>query len=445
MHFTADKQTLADLNMLGKYKPGSIYHFYNKVHTKGGEKILESMFNMPLLDHEEINKRSSIFQYFQNKQYHFPFNRNQLEIVENYLNVADSGSFLKHFVHFSRKKLLHLIIKDEAYSLMLEGLQSCIEVIHKLNIFIDSILHTGSDNPYFEKLKEATTILRDKRLSLIDKNVVLRNQPLTKQARYNYILTHQMQGQLRVVFEILYELDVYITISNIAREKNFSYATAVPEKQAIYKATDIKHPLLPNAIGNSISLTGSSNVLFLTGANMAGKSTLMKTLGISLYLAHMGFPVAAKEMVCSIKSSLHSSINIADDLGAGLSHFYAEVLRVNTVAQEVSGVGNLLVIFDELFKGTNVKDAYDATLAVTAAFSKYRNCFFIISTHIVEVGEALREKCENVQFEYLPTIMEGDEPKYTYTLREGISDDRHGMMIIEREGVLKMISNRSPN
>jgi len=96
------------------------------------------------------------------------------------------------------------------------------------------------------------------------------------------------------------------------------------------------------------------------------------------------------------------------------------------------------VIFDELFKGTNVKDAYDATLAVTAAFSEFRDCLFIISTHIIEAGEVLKQQ-DNLQMLYLPTIMNGNVPQYTYQLQQGISSDRHGMMIIENEGILEML------
>jgi DNA mismatch repair ATPase MutS len=123
----------------------------------------------------------------------------------------------------------------------------------------------------------------------------------------------------------------------------------------------------------------------------------------------------------------------------GLSHFYAEVLRVKMVAEEVSKEKDLVIIFDELFKGTNVKDAYDATLAVTAAFSEFRNCFFIISTHIIEAGEVLQTQQANIQMLYLPTIMNGNIPAYTYKLQPGISSDRHGMMIIENEGILEML------
>jgi DNA mismatch repair protein MutS len=242
-----------------------------------------------------------------------------------------------------------------------------------------------------------------------------------------------------MVLEIVYELDLYIAVSDVARARDFSYATAFPKEHNIFRAVDLRHPGVEKAVGNPLALYRESNLVFLTGANMAGKSTFMKSFGIAVYLAHMGFPVAAREMAFSIRDGLYSSINVPDDLHLGYSHFYAEVLRVKTVAQEVSLGKHLIVIFDELFKGTNVKDAYDATLAVTHAFSEYRNCFFIVSTHIIEVGEALRGETGSIQFSYLPTVMEGHLPRYTYRLMEGITNDRHGMMIIENEKILEII------
>jgi DNA mismatch repair protein MutS len=201
----------------------------------------------------------------------------------------------------------------------------------------------------------------------------------------------------------------------------------------------LKHPAVSHAVGNSIMLEKNTNMLFLTGANMAGKSTFMKAFGVSVYLAHMGFPVAATEMAFSVRDGLFSSINVADDLSQGHSHFYAEVLRVKKVAQAVSEGKRLVVLFDELFKGTNVKDAYDGTLAVTDAFSRYRRCAFIISTHIVEAGEALRKRRDNLRFAYLPTVLENGRPRYPYILQEGIAADRVGMMIIENEGIIDII------
>ena len=173
---------------------------------------------------------------------------------------------------------------------------------------------------------------------------------------------------------------------------------------------------------------------------MAGKSTWMKSIGIGMYLAHIGFPVAAKSMTFSIREGIYSSINVADNIALGYSHFYAEVVRVKNAAVATSTGKHLLLMFDELFKGTNVKDAYDGTLAVTEAFAEYRNCLFIVSTHIIEVGEALRHR-KNIDFTYMPTIMNGPIPEYTYQLKKGITEDRQGMMIIRNEGILELIGS----
>ncbi len=211
-----------------------------------------------------------------------------------------------------------------------------------------------------------------------------------------------------------------------------------PDNGTTIEVANLRHPALNNATGNTLNLSQQKNVLFLTGANMAGKSTWMKTLGVSFYLAHMGFPVAADEMRFTVMEGIFTSINVPDDISIGWSHFYAEVMRVKHVAQEISSGKKLFVLFDELFKGTNVKDAYDATLAVTQRFAHYNNCAFIISTHIIEVGEALKDT-SSIQFKYMPTILVDAVPKYTYRLKEGISKDRQGMMIIENEGILDLL------
>ena len=101
----------------------------------------------------------------------------------------------------------------------------------------------------------------------------------------------------------------------------------------------------------------------------------------------------------------------------------------------------LFVLFDEMFRGTNVKDAYEATIAITSAFAGKRSSLFVISTHIIEAGEVLGERCGNIRHQYLPTRMNGQVPEYTYTLETGITADRHGMVIIENEGILDILKN----
>ena len=172
---------------------------------------------------------------------------------------------------------------------------------------------------------------------------------------------------------------------------------------------------------------------------MAGKSTLMKSFGIAVYMAHMGFPVSAKRMLFQVQQGMYTSINVSDNLSMGYSHFYAEVLRVKKVAIEVSRNKRLVVIFDELFKGTNVKDAYDATLLVADALAERQNCSLLISTHIIEVAEELKKKRDNINYEYLPTVMKGSVPTYTYKLEPGVTRDKHGMIILQNERVIETI------
>jgi DNA mismatch repair ATPase MutS len=202
----------------------------------------------------------------------------------------------------------------------------------------------------------------------------------------------------------------------------------------------VYHPELKNPVPNNLTMDHTKSVVFLTGANMAGKSTFLRSFSTALYIAHMGFPVAAASMEFSVMDGLYTTINLPDNLGIGASHFYVEVLRVKKMATELSQGKSLFVLFDELFRGTNVKDAHEGTVAITHAFAGKKDSMFIISSHIVEAGDALRQK-PNIGFHYLPTRMNGTTPEYTYTLEEGITDDRHGMIIIRNEGILETLKH----
>lgn len=442
MSFSTDKQTLEDLNLLGKYKQHSIFSLFNKVITPGGEKLLSAMFQHPLSYPDEINRRSSVFRYFQQKALTFPFSSDQFTGMTTFLEGSSGNSYFAVQANLFRKKVLSDVVKDAEYDLIKVGLQQTIDALTDGNKFLENFTDGDIDNPCFTQVEKLKKLLGDKRLQELKEQAVVDMWGLPKVARYVYLLRSVLRSELEYMIEAFQEIDVYIAVGNLAASHNFTYARAQPDEQNILTASELRYPAMNKAVANTVSLQQENNLIFLTGANMAGKSTLMKTFGIAVYLAHMGFPVAAKEMSFSVKQGIWTSINVPDNLDKGLSHFYAEVLRVKTVAEEVSQAKNLVIIFDELFKGTNVKDAYDATLTITAAFADYRNCLFIISTHIVEAGEALQKEKENIRFLYLPTVMEGKVPTYTYKLQQGISADRHGMMIIENEGILDMLETK---
>ncbi|OQP44514.1 DNA mismatch repair protein [Niastella yeongjuensis] len=430
MSFIADKQTLDDLNLLGKFRPNSVYGVFNKIKTAGGERLLDNMFHNPMIDADAINKRSSVFRFFQDKKITFPFSHEQFSLVENYLESDAGSNALSIYAGMGRKKIMNAFLRDEQYNTLQTGLVTTIRALQ----IIKELFNTLD----IELVQPANAILNDNRLSWLSEVQAVQPLPFVKAAKYDHLLRGVLRHEMERVLDTLYQLDVFVAVSDVAREKEFSYARALPAAQNCFRATALRHPGLNKAVSNPLAFTAANNVLFLTGANMAGKSTFMKSFGIAVYLAHMGFPVAAGDMEFSVRDGLYSSINVPDNIALGYSHFYAEVLRVKQVAEAVSSGKNIVVVFDELFKGTNVKDAYDATLAVTAAFSQYHRCVFIVSTHIIEVGAALHNR-PNLQFAYLPTIMEGAVPRYTYRLTEGITNDRHGMIIIENENIIDII------
>lgn len=436
--FQVDKQTQDDLNILGKYKINSLFSLFNGTRTVGGERLLESWFRQPLRDARAINQRSDIIRYFERLGVPFPLHTSLFDSMADYLGAPGGNHLSITFKSLRRKALTILGLKQEYYQAQ-KGLADTRAALTQVRDFASQLQADGPGSPFYAESKAIHTLLNDLRLRWLD-DPAGQSASFMAAIRQEYLLKQELREGMEQLIQYLYRVDVYIAAAAFARKRSLQYAHALPAGQNVLHLQGMYHPALPKAVANPAELDGHSNMIFLTGANMAGKSTYMKTFGICMYLAHMGFPVPAEAMEFSVKEGIYSSINVPDDLSMGYSHFYAEVLRVKKVAGEVSSGKKLVVIFDELFKGTNVKDAYDATLAVSESFAAYRNCLFIISTHITEVGEALRSN-GNIRFAYMPTVTDGKVPRYTYKMQEGISRDRHGMMIIRNEKILELLQD----
>jgi DNA mismatch repair protein MutS len=438
MSFIADKQTLEDLNLSGRHKSNSIYRLFDQSITNGGRQLLDEMFRNPLTDADRINERVQTFRWFGDKQLQLPFSDGSFSVMENYLR-SQSGHLLETWWNTSLMKVRSTLTASEEYSQLEAG---CRETIRILQAFMKIALPLQADakHPVAARLAIINKFYHSHDMKWLHNELTGSTIPFSTLLKYDHCLRGKMQKEIKAIIQIIYWFDVNIAVSSVALTKGFCYPEALPAQRNQVNIAGLYHPMLAKAVSNSAAFSSERNVLFLTGANMAGKSTYMKSFGVAIYLAHMGFPIAAEKMSFSVKDGIFSSINVPDDLEHGYSHFYAEVLRVKTVAQAVDTGKNLVVIFDELFKGTNVKDAYEATLSITEALSKHRNCFFIISTHIIEVGHALEPLAGNIQFLYMPTVMNGNIPAYTYQLKAGITSDRQGMLIIENEKILELIS-----
>ena len=440
MAFLTDQQTINDLNLFGKSGGASIYGIFNRTKTRGGAAILEEMFRFPLSDERTINHRSQIIQQFAKTGASFPFSIDHFDPVESYLKNTDSRTKLSAQEASIAKKLSNLVAVDAITSGIYLGIDSLLKLLKELQQFLKRL-----DTADFSFYKQDITAVREL-LAIPGMQEVL-DLPLRGKVsgsdyiRYDELFRFRHRDVVLKMMSYIYGLDVYFSVALVAAERAFVFPKALPKQQHRVKLEGLYHPELQKAVPNSIDITAGSNVIFLTGANMAGKSTFMKSLSIALFLAHMGFPVAAKKMEFSVLDGIYTTINLPDNLGMGASHFYVEVLRAKKIAQELKLGRNLFVLFDEMFRGTNVKDAAEATIAFTEAFAGKRDSMFVISTHIIEAGEILKERCDHINFVYLPTHMNGNQPVYTYTLEPGLTADRHGMIIIKNEGILEILAS----
>ncbi|HVW58529.1 MAG TPA: hypothetical protein VHC48_00790 [Puia sp.] len=440
MSLTIDKQTLDDLNIFGRRNRDSIYTIFNHTHTRGGAEVLEQLFRYPLSDAAAINRRSGIIKYFRERATAFPFKGDLFDAAEQYLSDTDERSRLSLEDNTLRRKFDHLIGSDAEHQLVFKGIAALIEIFIKLRPFLQEVRGQGAA-PYDEAAREMEALMHIPGMDTAWEESLPIKLRYDRAVEYDRVLRYAHREQVKKILQHIYYLDVYISVGMVAAHRGFAFPEAVEAEAHILRLDGVYHPQLSKPVPNSLYMAPDSNVVFLTGANMAGKSTFMRSLGIALFLAHTGFPVPAEKMVFSVCDALLTTINLPDDLNMGYSHFYTEVLRVKKMAAQLKRSGNIFIIFDELFRGTNVKDAYEATVAVTAAFARKPNCMFVVSTHIIEAAETLAARCRNINFVYLPTRMEGEKPVYTHRLEQGISADRHGMVIIHNEGILDLLRN----
>jgi DNA mismatch repair ATPase MutS len=171
---------------------------------------------------------------------------------------------------------------------------------------------------------------------------------------------------------------------------------------------------------------------------MAGKSTFIKAVGVSVYLAHIGMAVPAKNMELSFFDGLLSNIQVADNIIKGESYFFNEVQRIHKTLEKISDGKKWLILIDELFKGTNVQDAMKCSTVVIEGLRKMKNTQFILSTHLYEIGEDLKQY-SNIQFRYFETEVQDGQLLFSYQLKTGISNDRLGYLILKKEGVVDML------
>jgi DNA mismatch repair protein MutS len=255
---------------------------------------------------------------------------------------------------------------------------------------------------------------------------------------FAFHLRNRFKTDTLELIEIFSRLEAWYSMAMAVKIYDLKFPEFVEQDSSFLEAQGLFHVLLPTPIAYDFSLNQGRNFLFLTGANMAGKSTLIKAVGSAVFLAHIGMGVPAKAMRLSLFDGLLTNINVADNIAKGESYFFNEVQRIKNTIYKINDGKKWLVLIDELFKGTNVQDAMKCSLTVIKGLIKIKNSLFILSTHLYEIGEELK-KYPNISFKYFETNVMDDQLDFSYQLKDGISNDRIGYVILRREKVVEML------
>jgi len=207
-------------------------------------------------------------------------------------------------------------------------------------------------------------------------------------------------------------------------------AEILPEQdERIIAATDIYHPFLAfkHAVPNHFTL-GKKQVAIVTGANMAGKSTFLRTIGLNYVLACNGVPVCATAFKFSIVT-LFSSMRTTDNLSKDISYFNAELLRLKQLIQHVKAHPYTLIILDEILKGTNSKDKLEGSIVFLREIIRYP-VSALIATHDLELAK-LEEENGTVFINYCFEIALSKNIKYTYRIAKGVARNLNASFLLK--------------
>ncbi|HBF40122.1 MAG TPA: DNA mismatch repair protein, partial [Firmicutes bacterium] len=209
----------------------------------------------------------------------------------------------------------------------------------------------------------------------------------------------------------------------------------ITEGPSTYIAKGLGHPLLPAAFrkGNDLEIQNRVQVLLITGSNMSGKSTYLRTTGINLVLAYAGAPVCAQSFICS-RMSIYTCMRVSDNLEKNISTFYAEILRIKMIVEATSASQKAaFFLLDEIFKGTN---SIDRHLGAKVLIKKLiqQQAVGLVSTHDLELGE-LEQECSQVKNYHFQEFFRDGQLAFDYVLRPGISKTRNALYLMKAAGI----------
>ena len=434
-----DKTTLKDLNIFNNEDDFSIFSKINFTKTSNGQEKLKINLATPLKNIDAINgiqeTLKSITCCF--NQWPVEISNGTIIVIERFYE-ATVNTIPAVVSNYNAR--IYKLINSYDFSLIKYSVTHCFDLIKGLMKTIELLLDEHTPLPLKNVLLDIESIINKDEFQIIRQHNNIKHLTNKEILQLGSFLRYKFKPLMSQLLQMHATIDAWYGMAKSVVKNNLIFPEFIESSEPYIKATGLYHILLSDPVPYDLLLNKETNFQFLTGANMAGKSTYIKSVGSAVFLAHTGMGVPVTSMELSVFDGMLSNINVMDDITKGESYFFNEVQRIKATINKISDGRKWLILIDELFKGTNVEDAMKCSSIVIEGLLKIKNSIFILSTHLYEISEALKVH-PNIRFNYFETTVINDQFSFSYQLKNGVSNDRLGYLILKKEGVITMLDN----
>lgn len=432
-----DSQTFKDLEIFkSEAAETCLFDFCNLTRAAGGARALRRRMERPWSSSERIRRTQESLAFILEQRRTFAKlpPAYTTERAERYVKEVLPVVTQENPLAFSLGAFALWLDDDRRYVRILTGVRFTRELIRALRRFLSEAEAASPPGEIAPLLVEMRTLLDRPGLSRIpDQGVPSWFWKVL--ALDQAFRVHEKESLVRLV-QIVYEVDALVAMADVTAKQGFVLPD-IEDGAPRVCAEGLVHPFVPDAVANPVQLDQQRRLLFLTGPNMAGKTTYLRAVATALFLAHLGMGVPARSFRFVPAQRLFSSFSLHDDLHNGVSYFRAEALRVKAVAQAIVDGYRVVALLDEPFKGTNVKDAIDASQAILERFARSEGCLFMFSSHLIELSQR-HPIADQVDYRYFEAHEDQGRLRFDYLLHRGVSSQRLGMRVLREEGIFEL-------
>lgn len=436
-----DRQTFRDLEIFEAEGGGpGLFELLNRTRTAGGARILQSRFRHPFSNATKIRGvQDSIRHILANRAI---FNDlpsdGTISALEQYLHCATSVLSTRNPVEFLIEALEVRFGELQEYMNVVRGVHRTAGMIAGLRRLTEQPALQDAPGELGPWLQEMRELLSRPALGILPKEGE-GELASWRIMRMDRMLRMDERTTVERLMRLSFDIDALVSMADVTQAFNYTMPE-VCDEPGVFIGKGIYHPFLTEPVANPLHVDQQQRLLFITGPNMAGKTTYLRACGIAIYLASLGMGVPATSLRFSPCNNLFSAIALTDNVREGVSFFRAEALRVKTIARAIADGRNIVALLDEPFKGTNLKDALDASRIVLEHLARKQGSVFLVSSHLIELGDSLAAS-GNVQCCRFEANESAGTLEFDYVLRPGISSQRLGVRVLREEGVFALLDS----